>query len=187
MRTLALLTWAFIVLCVQGACEKDTAAPRAQRLATDEVEPRSDVPAGVLVSRFECDSIAPPKEVQQALKTAVRKTDSPMSPPHGIPPPCEYVSASGQSRWSFDLDCRQTAQKTGSALMLEYASNPESKAVLVGHSGVDHINSVLLFVDDDAPCYVRVMGPGAAHRLALARVIANHLRPGTAPTGWRTQ
>jgi hypothetical protein len=40
---------------------------------------------------------------------------------------------------------------------------------------------VLLFLDDDAPCYVRVIGPGADRRLALARLVAGRLERRTAP------
>ena len=38
-----------------------------------------------------------------------------------------------------------------------------------------------MFIDDDAPCYVRVVGPNAAHRLELARLIAKNLTFANAP------
>jgi hypothetical protein len=56
-----------------------------------------------------------------------------------------------------------------------------SHEVQVGKRALDHHGQGLLFVDDDAPCYVRVMGPDAARRLALAQVIAKNLTPARAP------
>jgi hypothetical protein len=53
--------------------------------------------------------------------------------------------------------------------------------VQVGKKALDHHGQGLLFLDDDAPCYVRVMGPDAARRLALAQVIAKYLTPARAP------
>src|SRR6185436_4708460 len=47
--------------------------------------------------------------------------------------------------------------------------------VPVGAKGLDHHGQGLIFIDDDAPCYVRVIGPDAAHRLALAKTIAKNL------------
>jgi len=56
-----------------------------------------------------------------------------------------------------------------------------SHVVQVGKRALDHHGQGLLFIDDDAPCYVRVMGPDAARRLALAQVIAKNLTPARAP------
>jgi hypothetical protein len=56
-----------------------------------------------------------------------------------------------------------------------------SHVVQVGKKALDHHGQGLIFVDDDAPCYVRVMGPDAARRLALAQVIAKNLTPARAP------
>ena len=66
------------------------------------------------------------------------------------------------------------------------AARPRSKPELarqvdVGARALDHHGQGLLFVDDDAPCYVRIVGPGGEHRLALARHLAAALRPATAP------
>jgi hypothetical protein len=51
----------------------------------------------------------------------------------------------------------------------------------VGAKGLDHHGQGLVFVDDDAPCYVRVVGPNAAHRLAVAQAIAKNLTFANAP------
>lgn len=59
---------------------------------------------------------------------------------------------------------------------------PEVAAeVAVGKKGLDHHGQGLLFVDDDAPCYVRVVGPEAAKRLELAKLIAKNLTYANAP------
>ena len=53
--------------------------------------------------------------------------------------------------------------------------------VPVGAKGLDHHGEGLIFIDDDAPCYVRVAGKDAARRLALARLIAKNLTLDNAP------
>jgi hypothetical protein len=53
--------------------------------------------------------------------------------------------------------------------------------VAVGAKGLDHHGQGLIFVDDDAPCYVRVLGKDAARRLELARLIAKNLTFANAP------
>lgn len=52
---------------------------------------------------------------------------------------------------------------------------------LVGRRALDHHGQGLLFLDDDAPCYVRVVGPDAARRLALAELVAAGLHEANAP------
>jgi hypothetical protein len=59
---------------------------------------------------------------------------------------------------------------------------PEGAAeVAVGAKALDHHGQGLLFIDDDAPCYVRVVGQNAAKRLELAKVIAKNLTFENAP------
>src|SRR5690606_26433304 len=53
--------------------------------------------------------------------------------------------------------------------------------VSVGAKGLDHHGQGLLFIDDDAPCYVRIVGPDAGRRLELAKAIAKDLTSATAP------
>jgi hypothetical protein len=53
--------------------------------------------------------------------------------------------------------------------------------VMVGLKGLDHHGQGLLFIDDDAPCYVRVVGPDSARRLELAKTIAKNLTFANAP------
>jgi hypothetical protein len=53
--------------------------------------------------------------------------------------------------------------------------------VTVGAKGLDHHGQGLIFIDDDAPCYVRVVGKDATRRLELARLLASHLTFANAP------
>lgn len=106
--------------------------------------------------------------------------------------------------WTFDFDCRDNYKQTADALFAQYtrqnadlvaqydamadagalkpndAGTPmtrpgESSEVAVGAKGLDHHGQGLLFIDDDAPCYVRVVGPDTEKRLALAQLIAKNL------------
>jgi hypothetical protein len=52
---------------------------------------------------------------------------------------------------------------------------------IVGRKALDHHGQGLLFLDDDAPCYVRVVGPDAERRLALAQLVAAGLSEANAP------
>ena len=67
--------------------------------------------------------------------------------------------------------------------------NPNAVALAtdvdVGARGLDHHGQALIFIDDDAPCYVRVTGPDAVARKELAEVLALALRPATAPMSLR--
>jgi hypothetical protein len=59
---------------------------------------------------------------------------------------------------------------------------PEPAVVVaVGAKGLDHRGQGLIFIDDDAPCYVRVVGKDAARRLELAKLIAKNLTFANAP------
>lgn len=114
-----------------------------------------------------------------------------------------------QEAWSYDLDCRDGALKTAEILFTQYAESNAavvaayadasagkpifddagvalvgpggSFAVAVGKRGLDHHGQGILFVDDDAPCYVRVVGRDPARRLTLAKLVAQKLTPATAP------
>ena len=112
--------------------------------------------------------------------------------------------------WTYDFDCRDNYKKTADALFeaykkqnadqitefdrqadaglmrpndagIEYHRPGESSEVQVGAKGLDHHGQGLLFIDDDAPCYVRVVGPDATARLELAKLIAKNLTMQTAP------
>jgi hypothetical protein len=136
---------------------------------------------------------------------------SAISPPRGLPAPCAYqvTMQSVMEYWTFDFDCRDGMKQRADALFAQYkrtsaelvqAYNVEADAgiqptdsgveikapedateVQVGAKALDHHGQGLLFIDDDAPCYVRVVGPGADRRLALAQTIAKNLTFDNAP------
>lgn len=111
--------------------------------------------------------------------------------------------------WSYDLDCRDGAVASSKVLFTQFAADSArlvaayaeaagGKAIIddaglplkapgaafavdVGKRGLDHHGQGILFVDDDAPCYVRVVGGDAARRLTLAKLVAGKLKPATAP------
>lgn len=57
----------------------------------------------------------------------------------------------------------------------------QATEVMVGLKGLDHHGQGLIFIDDDAPCYVRVVGPDSARRLELAKLVAKNLTFANAP------
>jgi hypothetical protein len=113
--------------------------------------------------------------------------------------------------WTFDIDCRDGMKQRADALFDQYrtmsreaieqykshASAPKARdardagleshppepaaEVAVGAKGLDHRGQGLIFIDDDAPCYVRVVGKDAVRRLELAKFIAKNLTFGNAP------
>lgn len=59
---------------------------------------------------------------------------------------------------------------------------PEAAAdVAVGAKGLDHHGRGLIFVDDDAPCYVRIVGLDPQKRMDLAKLVAKNLTFDNAP------
>ena len=64
---------------------------------------------------------------------------------------------------------------------IEYHRPGAPTEVDVGAKALDHHGQGLLFIDDDAPCYVRVVGPDSNARLALAKLIAKNLTFQNAP------
>ncbi|HEX4420939.1 MAG TPA: hypothetical protein VH165_23645 [Kofleriaceae bacterium] len=64
---------------------------------------------------------------------------------------------------------------------VEAAPPAPATDVAVGAKGLDHHGQGLIFIDDDAPCYVRVVGKDAARRLELARMLARNLTFANAP------
>jgi hypothetical protein len=114
------------------------------------------------------------------------------------------------SAWTFDIDCRDGAKQTADKLFEQYRStsadlmqqyNAAADAgqivandagvvptapqgvleVSVGARAIDHHGQALLFWDNDAPCYVRIIGADPSGRLALGKHLADRLTPKTAP------
>jgi len=121
------------------------------------------------------------------------------------------VSGREPEYWTFDVDCRDGMKQRADALFDQYRTmsreaieryknhaaaprtreardaGPEARApepaaeVAVGAKGLDHRGQGLIFIDDDAPCYVRVVGKDAVRRLELAKLIAKNLTFANAP------
>jgi hypothetical protein len=112
--------------------------------------------------------------------------------------------------WQFDFDCRDNYKKTFESLVEQYKRqnlemiadwNFRSDAGLfkpndagteynrpgdpvdveIGAKGLDHHGTATIFLDDDAPCYVRVAGKDATRRLTLAKLVAKNLTFQNAP------
>jgi hypothetical protein len=169
-------------LSLAVGCSKDK-EPAKGRVLVEDDKPAPVQAIGVLAVDFKCESVVSTEAVEAAVGKPLDAVDSGFTPPQGVAKPCGYVSAIPEQpeEWSWDLDCRERAMDDGARLMAEHASKPGAKAVLVGRSGLDHSGVQLIFFDDDAPCYVRVNGPGEAERLALARAIADGLTRRNAP------
>src|SRR5690606_9986443 len=125
----------------------------------------------------------------------VTQTTSPMTAPRGVAAPCTYTVTMQDvmEYWTYDFDCRDNMKQRADALFAQYKrtsaelveqynaaadagikpadGGPPPKApedaveVAVGAKALDHHGQGLLFIDDDAPCYVRVVGPDAVRRL----------------------
>lgn len=166
---------------------------------------------GVYPEDFQCTNLLTPEQAQSLQGGTVRYVDSNMPVPTGVPKPCAWVVDIGGATqaWTFDIDCRDEAKRTADKLFDQYLSSsasahkeyaglmdagyktppdaPPSRApqpateVAVGARGLDHAGQAVLFWDDDAPCYVRVVGPAQDQRLSLALHLAKALTPATAP------
>jgi hypothetical protein len=197
------------LLTLAAACSSEGGASKQQEKSTESTRKL----AGVFPDRFQCDSILKTEEVAQLLGgVKANKLESAMSPPKGIPQPCNYevVMQSALEYWTFDFDCRDHMKERADALFAQYKrtsgelvqqydqmsdagmikptdagiviKRPEDAVeVQVGAKALDHHGQGLLFIDDDAPCYVRVIGPDAARRLQLAQTIAKNLTFANAP------
>lgn len=64
---------------------------------------------------------------------------------------------------------------------LQFTKPGEAMEVTVGAKALDHNGQAILFIDDDAPCYVRVVGPDGPRRLELAKLVAKNLTFANAP------
>ena len=99
----------------------------------------------------------------------------------------EEVAAWGKNLdkvYGISFDCRNPAQQEHLSWMAQLKAKPESKArdVEVGKGGaIDHSGSHLIFLDDDTPCAVVVMGPDEPSRLALAQLVQGRLVLENAP------
>jgi hypothetical protein len=176
-----LLSASLLVDSSCGDAKKDAPAP----LVVDE-EPSETYLVGIRAEDFECDSVLTDTQAAELIGGRVERVESQFTPPAGVPKACNYVSyAAGREpiRWSFDLDCREGALQDAGKLIVTYAETPGAVPMRIGQSALDHHDSVLLFIDDDTPCYGRVLGPDQAGRGELANILVEALKPRSAPTG----
>jgi hypothetical protein len=198
------LTWIFVgVAAWMGGCKRDDATSAAPPA------PAGRKLAGVYPEQWTCESVASLEALGQLLGGTVKPIDSPISVPRGLPHPCNYeLQVREPEYWTFDVDCRDGMKQRADALFAQYretaseavarygqldagvgrpgdagvARAPEPAVpVAVGAKGLDHHGRGLVFIDDDAPCYVRVTGKDAARRLELAKLIARNLTFSNAP------
>ena len=167
--------------------------------------------AGIYPDKFQCESVTPVAQLTQALGGQTRVVDSPMTPTKGVMHPCNYQVDINNAfeYWTWDADCRDDYKQRADALFAQYTANSAdmvaqynaaadagikptdagiaihaptgASEVQVGAKALDHHGQALLFIDDDAPCYVRVVGPDAGRRLELARLISKNLTFDNAP------
>jgi hypothetical protein len=193
---------AWCVFAVAIACDptpSKTAAPAARKQSAQLV--------GISPAEFQCSSLISIDAMAQLMGAPVRQVDTSMPTQTGLAAPCSYLVAAAEPQaWTFDIDCRDGMKARADELFVQYkriseemvalaasehAPAPDggrprhppqlARDVAVGSRGLDHRGQGLLFIDDNAPCYVRVVGADAEHRLALARHLANALTPATAP------
>jgi hypothetical protein len=138
---------------------------------------------GVFADGFEYSSILPLRALEELAEGTATRLDSQFPSPEGVPAPCNYsvATATGLENWGIDLDCRPTAVEDGHALIAQFVPNDSSQSVQISEQGLDYHNAVLLFLDDDSPCYVRIFAPTASDRLSLAKLVAPLLSERTAP------
>ena len=197
------------LVTVLAACSSEGGATKQTEKST---EPERKL-AGVFADRFQCDSVTKPEQIAQLVGgLKANKLESAISPPKGVPQPCNYevVMQSSLEYWTYDIDCRDSMKQRADALFAQYKKTSaelvaqydhmtdagmvkptdaglvikrpdDAVEVDVGAKALDHHGQGLLFIDDDAPCYVRVVGPNAAHRLELAKHIAKALTFMNAP------
>jgi hypothetical protein len=113
--------------------------------------------------------------------------------------------------WTFDLDCRPGYDDRAHQQLDQWAARSEelvaeyhrqvrpggkppandagvayrapegARELAIGRRALDVLGQGIIFIDDDAPCNVRVVGPDAERRLALAQLIATNLTEANAP------
>jgi hypothetical protein len=201
-------TWLVPLLGLWAACKTDgTAATKEQKTNEPERKLAGVFPdrfkcASILTDEQVGQILGGTAHPVDDVMTPPRGIAAPCNYAIGVP--------GGMESWTFDFDCRDGMKQRADALFEQYRTGstdnieqfdhladagglkpndagivykrPESAVeVAVGAKGLDHHGQALLFIDDDAPCYVRVVGPDAARRLELARQIAKNLTFANAP------
>ena len=185
-RVQSLQSWLpalLLLLCTASCGHQKDDAPTP--LVVDE-QPAQTYLVGIRAEEFECASVLSTEQATELFGGRVTKVEAPFTPPSGVPRACNYVSYATERdpiQWSFDLDCREGALKDAGKLLVTYAETPGAAPLRIGQSALDHHDSALLFIDDNTPCYGRVLGPDRDGRSKLATILVAALTPRSAPTG----
>jgi hypothetical protein len=195
---------AVLALLAPAACDNQTAT------ATEPKPAGPHRVAGIEPDLWKCDVVATPDALAHVLGGPVHPLDSPIAPPHGLPRPCNYVvDVAPQEQWTFDVYCRDDYKQRADELFDQYRKDSDDLAarydaaaksgglkndagivaiaveraadVAIGAKALDHHGRGLIFIDDDAPCYVRVVGLDPQKRLDLAKLLAANLTYANAP------
>lgn len=199
--------WLFALILV-AACDNGSKDQNADSKPVGTEPPRKL--AGVYPEDWKCSYVASEATLAGILGGPVHATDSPMIPPKGVPHPCTYVvDTTPQETWVFDVYCRDDFHKRAEELFAQYKADSadqvkrfevaadagalkndagitytapqEAAEVAIGAKGLDHHGRGVIFIDDDAPCYVRVVGLDPQKRIDLARLVAKNLTFANAP------
>ncbi len=202
MRALVVVPAMLVALL---GCDKTDATPASGGKVTTQHKV-----AGIEPDAWRCDTIAGLDALAKVLGGPVHATDTGTAPAHGLPRACTYiVDVNPQEQWTFDLYCRDDYKQRADELFDQYRKDsedltaryeaaakagglkndagivsiaPERAAdVAIGAKGLDHHGRGLIFIDDDAPCYVRVIGLDPQKRLDLAKMLAANLTYNNAP------
>jgi hypothetical protein len=176
---------ALLVALSVVSCKGEDSSEGARKLGVDEPTPEGYL-VGIRPEDFACESVFTIETATELFGGRVEQIESPHTPPAGVPGSCDFVSFAEDRdplRWSFDLDCREGAHKDAGQLMVRYADAQGAKPMRIGRSALDHNDSALLFIDDDTPCYGRVLGPGQEIRVRIAKHLVPAIDAHSAPTG----
>ncbi len=199
------------MLCSTVACGRsDGSEPQSAKAASSDVEVAAapaELRTGIHPDDFQCDQVVSGDAVSKAVNLQITVETSSFEPPTGVARACNYIGhsedseptattdatadagpAMAQQTWSFDVDCRATALDTGRSLLAQWGKDSGATALEIGKQAIDHRDVVLLLIDDDTPCYARILGPGQVNRKAIAKLLVAGLSRDNAPapaSAWR--
>jgi hypothetical protein len=161
-------------------------------LACAESKPKQEIDAGtvkvigVQPDKFDCKSFLP--EASRVAGGDVNWVPADFAPQHGTTPPCGFQRQGDESKsWAFSFDCRPVAESELDLLIKTRSADPDTKIVEIGRKAVDHSRAQLVFMDDDTPCAVWIVGPDEATRAQLAQLVLSKLNRENAPMHPRGQ
>ncbi len=137
---------------------------------------------GVDPDKFDCKAFLPEADVSAVAMGKVEWVMSGYPPAPGRPQPCNYLLETDPSQaWGISFDCRERGATEAEAQMATKQGLPDTRPLTVGKKAIDHSKAQLIFLDDDTPCAVWIVGPTDISRAALARMVAAKLTMKTAP------